>query len=85
VVKQRRRHVVKPDPWGVDVRGINAWLKANVPFYARIVHRRGGSVDIGTDVAHDLGPYAAALGAAFGVRVDQPGMKNYLRVQFPFR
>jgi hypothetical protein len=69
--------------WGIDVRSINAWLKKNVPFHAKVIQNRANVVDIGTDVKNDLGPYSEAFQEAFlGTKVTQPGMKNYLRVIF---
>lgn len=73
-----------PNRWGVDVRAINKWLKDNVPFWARVSRRRGIDVDIGAETGKDLGPFAHGLEAAFpGVRVDQPGHRNYLRMRYP--
>ena len=73
-----------PNRWGVDVRAINKWLRDNVPFYARVARHRGIDVDIGADAGKDLGPFARGLEAAFpGVRVDQPGHRNYLRMRYP--
>lgn len=75
-----------PNRWGVDVRPVNKWLKDNVPFWARVARHRGIDVDIGAETGNDLGPFAHALEAAFpGVRVDQPGHRNYLRMRYPIR
>jgi hypothetical protein len=72
--------------WGIDIRAINAWLKKNVPFHAKVIQNRANVVDIGADVKDDLGPYSEAFQESFpGTRVTQPGMKNYLRVVFPVR
>jgi hypothetical protein len=70
--------------WGVDVRALNRWLKEHAPGHARVVRHLGVYVDIGAEAGTDLAPIAGALEAAFnGVRVDQPGMRNYLRLRYP--
>lgn len=80
-------HSWKPNAanrWGVDVRALNRWLKANAPGHARVVRHRGVHVDVGAEPGTDLRPVGAGLEQAFpGTRVDQPGFKNYLRVRFP--
>lgn len=73
-----------PNRWGVDVRALNRWLKDNAPGHARVVRHRGIYVDVGAEPGTDLSPISAALEQSFpGVKVDQPGWRNYLRVRFP--
>lgn len=70
--------------WGVDVRALNQWLKQHAPGHARVVRHRGVYVDIGAKAGTDLAPVAGAIEGAFdGVRADQPGMRNYLRLRYP--
>lgn len=80
-------HSWKPNAsnrWGVDVRALNQWLKAHAPGHARVVRHRGVYVDVGASPGTDLRPVMAEVEAAFpGVRIDQPGFKNYLRLRYP--
>lgn len=65
----------------LDIRKLNAWLKANVPFACKAARRPHMEVVIGADVAHDLHAHVAAIRAEFGeniMEVRAYGLKNYV-------
>lgn len=85
LIAEARRLLEGPDAWGVDVRVINQWLKKNLPFWAKIARNRGGVVDIGAESGKDLSTFMPLLARAFPkAKIDQPGMKNYVRMKFPY-
>jgi hypothetical protein len=67
---------------GPEIRKLNAWLKANVPFSCK-AYRKRSEIIIGADASRDLTGYAAAIRAAFGDDIDRVlayGQKNYLTI-----
>lgn len=65
----------------LDIRKLNTWLKANVPFTCKAVRHPHMEVVIGADAAHDLHAHANAIRAEFGgsiLEVRAYGQKNYV-------
>jgi hypothetical protein len=65
----------------LDIRKLNAFLKATVPFYVKATRKPHMEVVIGSDAGKDLSVYADAIRAEFGdsiVRMDVYGMSNYI-------
>jgi hypothetical protein len=65
----------------LDIRKLNAFLKATVPFSSKAVRRPHMEVVIGADAGKDLAAYADAIRAEFGdsvIRMNVYGMSNYI-------
>jgi hypothetical protein len=65
----------------LDIRKLNQFLKATVPFYCKAARKPHMEVVIGAEAGSDLHAYADAIRAEFGgsiIRMDVYGLANYI-------
>ena len=62
-----------------DIRQLNKWLEANVPFRAKAKRLPHSEVTIFSEMGKDLGPYRKEIAKAFGIqKIQYYGQPNYL-------